>query len=136
MLVVVDTNVLVSAFLNPYGKPADIIGLVVEGKAVVCYDARILAEYYDVLHRSKFNFIPSEVDDIIDIIKAYGAFFPTFSCDIKGVHHNDMPFAQVSIAAQAKYLITGNTAHFPKRIEITAVVSPSIFLEGFHKLNE
>ena len=45
MKVVVDTNVIVSALLNPNGPPAKILSLILNGKAKLLYDNRILFEY-------------------------------------------------------------------------------------------
>ena len=56
MLVVIDTNVLVSALWSKNGAPAKIISLVLQGKLIPCYDYRILSEYRTVLARPKFGF--------------------------------------------------------------------------------
>ena len=48
MKVVVDTNVLISGIINPYGKPAKILNLVLERKLVLCVDSRIYNEYEKV----------------------------------------------------------------------------------------
>ncbi|MBM3277488.1 MAG: PIN domain-containing protein [Candidatus Handelsmanbacteria bacterium] len=45
MRVVLDTNVLVSGLLSPYGPPVELVRLVAMGVLQVCYEARILAEY-------------------------------------------------------------------------------------------
>jgi putative PIN family toxin of toxin-antitoxin system len=60
--VVLDTNVIVSALINPYGAPASILGLVLEEKIELCYDTRILIEYRDVVMRPKFGFVQTEMD--------------------------------------------------------------------------
>jgi len=43
--IVLDTNVLVSAFLNPSGAPAQLVTLVLAGELKLLLDERILAEY-------------------------------------------------------------------------------------------
>ena len=48
MKVVLDTNVLVSGLLNPYGPPGRIVQLAAAGELQLCLDARILAEYREV----------------------------------------------------------------------------------------
>jgi predicted nucleic acid-binding protein len=45
MRIVVDTNVLVSGLLSPFGPPGVIVSLTAAGRLSLCYDARILAEY-------------------------------------------------------------------------------------------
>jgi len=54
--VVLNTNVLLSGLLKPYGKPAAILRLVLSGALQVAYDGRILSEYRTVLLREKFHF--------------------------------------------------------------------------------
>ena len=49
--IVLDTNVLVSAFLNPNGTPAQLLTLVLAGELKLLFDERIMAEYAEVLAR-------------------------------------------------------------------------------------
>ncbi len=49
MIVVVDTNVLVAGLLSPFGPPGEIVRMIVAGSLSLCFDARILSEYSDVL---------------------------------------------------------------------------------------
>ena len=45
MNIVLDTNVIVSALLNPHGTPAAVLTLVLQQETVLCYDNRIMVEY-------------------------------------------------------------------------------------------
>ena len=51
---VIDTNVLVSALItkNPEAATAKVVRLLLEQEFIPLYDAGIIAEYEDVLHRS------------------------------------------------------------------------------------
>lgn len=71
MLVVFDTNILVSALLSPSGKPAQVFRRFLSGELQLCVDERILAEYETVLHRPKFRFEPNQVDVILQFIRAH-----------------------------------------------------------------
>ena len=51
MNIVLDTNVLVSGLLAPFGSSGEIIHMILAGKLVLSLDARILLEYQEVLHR-------------------------------------------------------------------------------------
>jgi putative PIN family toxin of toxin-antitoxin system len=53
-LLVLDTNVLVSALLSPFGAPGRIWDLVLAREVRLVYDDRILVEYRRVLSREKF----------------------------------------------------------------------------------
>jgi predicted nucleic acid-binding protein len=50
MRIVLDTNVLVSAFLNYSGAPAQVLTLVLAGELKLVFDRRILDEYAGCLH--------------------------------------------------------------------------------------
>jgi predicted nucleic acid-binding protein len=70
--IVLDTSVLVSGLLNPFGTPADVVRMVVSGSVTLCVDARILLEYAEVLARPRFAFPPGTVHTLLDLIAADG----------------------------------------------------------------
>lgn len=128
MLVVVDTNILVSALWSRNGAPARAVGLVLSGQLTPCYDHRIMLEYRQVLQRPKFRFQPSEINALLAWIKQSGRSVVPAPVDIPFVDEADRKFYEV-----AKYcgavLITGNLKHFPND---DVVMSVSDFLERNH----
>ena len=72
MLVVLDTNILVSALLSPFGPPARVLDLALTGEVQLAYDDRLLAEYHEVLARPKFGFTPSDVADLLEYLIVSG----------------------------------------------------------------
>ena len=128
MLVVVDTNILVSALWSRNGAPARAVGLVLSGQLIPCYDHRIMLEYRQVLQRPKFRFRPSEINALLDWFKQAGRSVVSAPVDIPFVDEADRKFYEV-----AKYcgaiLITGNLKHFPND---DAVMSVSDFLDRNH----
>ena len=128
MLVVIDTNSLVSALWSRSGAPARAVGLVLSGHLIPCYDHRIMLEYRQVLQRPKFRFRPSEINALLDWFKQTGRSVIPAPVDISFVDEADRKFYEV-----AKYcgavLITGNLKHFPND---DAVMSVSDFLERNH----
>ena len=72
MRIVLDTNVLVSALLSPFGPPGEILALVTTGLLRVCHDARILGEYRQVLLRPVFPFRQVQVESLLSQIEADG----------------------------------------------------------------
>lgn len=128
MLVVVDTNILVSALWSRNGAPARAVGLVLSGQLTPCYDHRIMLEYRQVLQRPKFRFQPSEINALLAWIKQSGRSVVPAPVDVPFVDEADRKFYEV-----AKYcgavLITGNLKHFPND---DAVMSVSDFLERNH----
>ena len=125
MLVVIDTNILVSALWSKSGAPARAGGLVLSGQLTPCYDHRIMLEYRQVLQRPKFCFRPAEVNALLDWFRQIGRSVVPAPVDVPFVDEADRKFYEV-----AKYcgaiLITGNLKHFP---EDDAVMSVSDFLE-------
>jgi predicted nucleic acid-binding protein len=51
MRIVLDANVIVSGFLSPYEAPGQLVQCVAVGEICLLVDARILAEYREVLLR-------------------------------------------------------------------------------------
>ena len=62
MKIVLDTNVLVSGLLTPFGSSGEIVRMVFSGELLLYIDARILTEYKDVLHRPKFKFNKENIE--------------------------------------------------------------------------
>jgi uncharacterized protein len=54
--VVLDTNIVMSALLNPRGAPAQVfLMIILEPDTQVCVSGDIFAEYEDVLRRPRFS---------------------------------------------------------------------------------
>ena len=131
MRVVVDTNVLVSGLLSPFGPPGVIVSLTAAGRLSLCYDARILAEYADVLHRPAFPFDGDAVTALTSQIKAGGVLASPVPLPTRLPDAADEPFLEVAVAARAEYLVTGNSAHFPRECRAgVRVVSPREFIDS------
>lgn len=133
MLVVLDTNVVVSGLLNETGKPAKVLDLALDGRFQLAYDDRILGEYEDVLARPELHIHPARARAIISYLELAGKFVNASSSSSEGYHDpGDLPFVEVFISANADALVTGNLRHFAPLVEKgSAVFSPSAFLENF-----
>ena len=68
MKLVLDTNVLISGLLNPHGTPGTILFQLKQSDWKVLWDERIFSEY-----RSKFNFTPSRIHDLLQAIQGHGS---------------------------------------------------------------
>ena len=120
MLVVVDTNILVSALWSKNGAPAQIVSKVLQGELIPCYDWRIMDEYRDVLQRPKFKFRPDEINSLLDWFKAIGKSVIVSEIKIDFTDEADKKFYEVAKFCNAK-LITGNLKHFPEENFIMSV---------------
>jgi putative PIN family toxin of toxin-antitoxin system len=130
VIIVLDTNILISGLLRPHSKPAAILRLVAAGALRVAYDERILAEYREVLARPKFSFSSDQIQSFLDQIEAEGEVVVALPLKSALPDPDDTPFLEVAVAASADALITGNTRHYPARSRhgITAL-DPAAFLD-------
>jgi putative PIN family toxin of toxin-antitoxin system len=134
MKIVLDTNVLVSGLLTPFGSSGEIVRMVFSGELLLFIDARILLEYQDVLHRPKFNFNKEDIGILLDFVKQYGQFISSSPLLNRLPDPDDEPFLEVAIAGRVRSLVTGNTAHYPSPLrEGVDIFSPSEFIEYYRK---
>jgi putative PIN family toxin of toxin-antitoxin system len=137
MRIVLDTNVLVSGLLTPFGPSGEIVRLVSAGVLMVQYDSRILLEYRNILSRPKFQFDLENVNTFLTYIKQNGQVVSGIPLKKRLPDQDDEPFLEIDITSQASCLITGNKKHFPKEArQNIKIFSPSEFIEFFRKLNE
>jgi len=112
--VVLDTNILVSAFWSPNGKAAYVVKQIIDGKINLCCDSRILAEYREVLFRPKFKFDRWQINSILELFEKDGIFVvPEPLPDIFFADESDRIFFEVAKFCNATF-VTGNLKHFPQ----------------------
>ena len=134
MKVVLDTNVLVSGLLTPYGTSGEIVRMVSAGKLILLYDSRILLEYEEVLHRSKFQFDRGQVDLLIDFIKKNGQVASTSPLQKNLPDPDDEPFLEIAISGDAECLVTGNKVHYPRKSRKgIKILTPTEFINFYRK---
>ena len=138
MLVVLDTNVVVSGLLNGAGKPGKIVDLALEDGFQVAYDDRILGEYEDVLARPELGIGFARVKAVIDHLELAGRRIEAETLPGEGFPDpGDLPFAEVFLTSQADALVTGNLRHFQPLVETgLAVYTRAQFIDLFFPKNE
>ncbi|HDZ00233.1 MAG TPA: putative toxin-antitoxin system toxin component, PIN family [Nitrospirae bacterium] len=130
MRVVLDTNVIVSAFLNPFGPPARILRLILQGDIEIIFDERIIREYEIVLCRPKFKLFNEDVCSVIEVLRDTGFSAPAYNGSVDLPDKGDESFLEVALTSKADALVTGNKRHFPKdRCGGIRIVSPREFME-------
>jgi uncharacterized protein len=130
MKIVLDTNVLVSGLLQPFGPSGQIVRLVASGDLILYYDPRVLAEYQEVLLREKFGFDPERVDALLEEIRAGGIPVATRPLAIRLPDADDEAFLEVALAGGAQCLVTGNVKHYPvEACGGVEVLAPRPFIE-------
>lgn len=132
MKVVVDTNVLIAGLLSPFGPPGEILRMVASGTLRLCFDARILTEYEEVLARPKFRFNAEQTQALMEHIQAEGFSVAGNLLAFRLSDPSDEPFLESAVTGKAGCLITGNTRHFPPaRRQGMTVLSPREFLDYY-----
>ena len=121
---VIDTNVLVSARISKNSQSATVmvVSKMLGGKIIPVYNEEILAEYTEVLHRSKFHLKEKDINILIDYIRKYGLHSERIAYDGLMPDEKDRPFYEVSLSVDDSFLVTGNLKHFPVTPK---VVSPA-----------
>ena len=132
---VIDTNVLVSAFITKRLDSATSIvwAAVLNGDIIPMYSEEIIDEYTDVLHRKKFNIPEQLIKDAINHIMENGVRGERVLSDDFFPDPKVVVFYEVAISKDDAYLVTGNTKHFPKK---PIVVTPSEMLEILKTYNK
>ena len=125
MLVVLDTNILVSSLWSKNGAPARVVSMILTGQLIPCYDYRILMEYRQVLSRPRFNFSDGEIDSLLEWIETSGRSIVADPINDPFIDESDKKFYEVAKFCGA-ILITGNLKHFPNDPQVMNVSS---FLE-------
>jgi len=125
MRVVMDTNVLVSGLLTPFGLCGRILNLVISGEITLCVDARILIEYEEVLKRPKFKTNPVLIETLLDFIESCSEAYSTTPLKNSLTDPDDNPFLEVAIASHSDCLTTGNLKHFHEELRCgVTIISP------------
>lgn len=80
---VIDTNIIVSSFItkNPSSATRRVINSMLSGKIKPLYNDEILAEYFDVLSRSKFHLNEVRINELLYFIKQNGIDSSRFPYD-------------------------------------------------------
>lgn len=137
-ILVLDTNVLVSALLRSRSIPASILRTLVVGDARIVYDARILIEYRDVLRRPKFGFDHTLTDAILETLVSEGVEVAATPLKSYLPDRDDEPFLEVTLSAgHDAVLVTGNVKHYPPDLRGGAIVlTPKGWLESWQQRSD
>ncbi len=123
---VIDTNVIVSAFLTKNSDSPTVVILksLINGDIIPLYNREILNEYREVLNRKKFHLHSDTISAFIQIITQLGSSVNASPVDEILPDADDLVFYEVVMEMRYNdaYLVTGNIKHFPNR---DFIVTPS-----------
>jgi putative PIN family toxin of toxin-antitoxin system len=134
MKLVIDTNIIVSGLLTPFGNSAEILRLFANDKLTIHYDSRILTEYDKVLNRPKFNFDKGKISTILKEIELSGKLVVGIPLKESLPDPDDNMFLEVALAGKVECIVTGNLNHFPQNSCFgIPIFSPSEFVNYYRK---
>ena len=126
--VVIDTNVVVSAALKPYGLQRTVLLLSLTKPARIYVSLEILAEYKNVLGRRALGITKGRRQQLLQLVKSRAQIVrPGYRLDVTS-DPDDNKFVECADAARADYLITGNQRHFPRFWKNTKIVTSREFI--------
>ncbi|MCY4373812.1 MAG: putative toxin-antitoxin system toxin component, PIN family [Spirochaetaceae bacterium] len=108
-----DTNVLVSGLLSPFGPPGRLVDALLARQLMIAIGDRIEAEYRDVLARPRLG-IPAVRRAAVQAIFQF-QFHVTASpwSGSAPPDEDDIMFLEVALQTSARTLVTGDLSHFP-----------------------
>lgn len=135
MRVVLDTNILISACWSPGGNESQVIALAAEGKLTVCLSDTLEAEYRDVAQRKKFakhrDALEAAIASLLAIARRVQPDPICTACS----DPDDNQLLDCALAAQARYVVTGNLRHFPSEWHgIQVINARTLLIRGQYTL--
>ncbi len=132
MRLVIDTNVIVAALLNPGRTPDRALAAVLARGDTILHDARLVEEYRDVMARPKFRRVdPARTDALLASLlgrgEDLGVVAPWAGALLDA---DDRAFVEVALAGRADAVVTGNTRHYPTDLAFE-VLSPAELIARF-----
>lgn len=132
MLVVLDTNVIVSALHFPRSRLARILTLIQAGRIDLSISEFILAEVEGVLV-SKFDWTKDSAREAREVIRSLAAdvLDPKESISVVKGSDADNRILECAVEAKANFLITGDKEHLLplETFQGVRIVSPAEFLD-------
>jgi putative PIN family toxin of toxin-antitoxin system len=126
--IVIDTNVVVSAALRPYGLQRTVFLLALTKPARMYVSQEILAEYRNVLARPTLKIAKGRQQQLLQLVRNRSqTVHPRYKLEVTK-DPEDNKFLECADAARADYLITGNQRHFPRFWKNTKVITSREFV--------
>ena len=129
--IVLDANILVSAFLTPAGESAHVLRQAQSQKLYL--SPFILSEVWQTLHydriRTKYQYSESDIDQYLTELGDSGTLLEPLIVLDACSDPKDNAVLACAAAAKAAHLVTRNIKHFPKEYQGVKVIHPREFLE-------
>jgi putative PIN family toxin of toxin-antitoxin system len=133
MLIIADSNIFISALLNPKGNIARILQAVFQEEFTLVVSEYQLLELQNVLvYSGKFDkrFSRSAIEDYIDIVESVSVQVDISKIKVPVLCRDDYDnyLLATLIASKAKYLITGDKDLLVLQEHYRAIIKPTDFM--------
>ena len=138
ILVVIDTNIFISGFLNPKGKPYAIVDLILEEKLILLLSPQIMDEIKRVCHYEhiiklieKGGKTVKDVEQYIDKIRQI-ALIMLGNLQVNAIENDpsDNMFLACALEGKADYIVSGDSHLLDlKSFQGIKIVPPDEFLK-------
>jgi putative PIN family toxin of toxin-antitoxin system len=125
---VVDTNIVISAALQPDGLQRTVLLLVTSKPARLHVTSSILLEYRKVLVRPELGIRKGLRHHLLDLITERSDIVVPARRIRAASDPDDDKFLECADAARADYLVTGNARHFPRFWKRTKIITSREFV--------
>jgi putative PIN family toxin of toxin-antitoxin system len=127
--VVFDTNIIVSALLQPLGPPAQLLTLALDGSVRLCVSGSVYAEYEEVIRRPRFQRSEDIIAGTLEAVREKALWVRPTERVTVCPDPDDNIFLECAVAAKAEYVVTGNLKHFPVSWAGSRIVTPRWLLD-------
>jgi putative PIN family toxin of toxin-antitoxin system len=122
--IVLDTNVLISAAIQPCSLPAQVLELIASRAVELCISEELFAEYSEVFGRAKFaGLAPHLVTRLLTLVADEATLVTPANRLTQSPDESDNRFYECVAASEADYIVTGNIRHFKKPYKTTKIVT-------------
>ncbi len=126
---VIDTNILVSAALNPSGIQRSVLLPATTKPAALYISEAILDAYREDLARPELKIRKGLRQQLLELIRSKAHLVKPARPLLVTKDPDDNKVLECADSARADYLVTGNQKHFPKFWKKTKVISSREFLD-------
>ncbi len=129
---VLDTNVIVSGLLSPWGPPGRLVDALVGRRLRLALDDRVEAEYREVLARPRLAIERLRREAFLAILQFQEHLVAAPWLDRRPPDPDDTVFLELALHTLDHTLVTGSLKHFPVRCRgPMAVLSPRTAWDRF-----
>ncbi|MBI1299608.1 putative toxin-antitoxin system toxin component, PIN family [bacterium] len=135
MKVVLDTNLLISAFITPNGEPAQVVKLLHAEAFYLLLSEDVFTELERAIQylklRKLYRYTDEQIEEFLEGIRRVALWVEgTERLVVVQTDESDNRFIELAVAGNARYLMTGDKRHLLKmrRYRPIDIVSPTEFL--------